>query len=748
MKEELNNNEKEEESYTKTSNNIESQIENIKKEFDFQNEKKNQEIENLFEEINGENQELKKELIQTKIELDEERQKLKNMKNTFINIIPGNSNILSQDELINSDTVFNVEKNYLCLNDHIKTIKENNEKKISELSEKHDIHFKNFLEEKKNFEDGILKILENDIEGEKAKNILELNEKFFVDIELLINENYNKDKYIITLNEKYEIIKEEINFLRERIFQEKINILGKINEINNLNKFNFFNLAQELQNELDQNNKNFYNEQIVRPLENINSMISNIKKNEQDMENNKYKIESENEILKNKIDILEKEKNELFNKTTNFIFDKESIISENLLYKSENNKLKNEIRLITNENNNLLKNIKELNEELFNIKNKMNLDFKKIENNNNIILNQKDNLINELTNKNNTSMKNEVDLKNKLDDLNDQILNLQQEIVSYKEKESNYETQIIQLSKKLNEELLSSKDNEQKYPKTEIINKNLSEKFDNMNNKAKNELNIEKKTDNDLLNKIQKTIREIYQFHFNNNNINTNNKNSTNNSEEILVMLNEINEKLINNDINKANQVMINFNESFSNLEKNKNSQLYENILLYLINIKSQNKIELAKLLTEKNINIMNNNSGEFSQSMTRNSSSFLFNKKYLEELKSLLEDKYNKLEERIRTSVTIGEVEELFYEFKNLYEAVIDNIIQSFYIHKTELSENNILTIQIPLDKYHQMINNTNANLISIEKSLSKKIIEYRNQGDAIETALEILIKNVNMIY
>ena len=744
MKEELNNNEKEEESYTKTSNNVESQIENIKKEFDFQNEKKNQELENLFEEINGENQELKKELIQTKIELDEEKQKLKNMKNTFINIFPGNSNILSQGELINSDTVFNVEKNYLCLNDHIKTIKENNEKKISELNEKHDFNFKNFLEEKKNFEYGVQKILEKDIEGGKAKDILELNEKFFGDIELLMNENYNKDKYIIALNEKYEIIKEEINFLKERIFQEKINILGKINEINNLNKYNFFNLAQELQNELDQNNKNFYNEQIVGPLENINLMISNIKKNEQDMENNKYKIESENEILKNKINVLEKEKNELLNKTTNFIFDKESIISENLLYKSENNKLKNEIRLITNENNNLLKNIKELNEELLNIKNKMTFDIKKMENNNNIILNQKDNLINELTNKNNTSMKNEVDLKNKLDDLNDQILNLQQEIVSYKEKESNYETQIIQLSKKLNEELFSSKDNEQNFPKTEMINKNLSEKFENMNNK-----DTDKKTDNDLLNKIQKTIKEIYQFHFNNNNININNKNSNNNSDEILIMLNEINEKLINNDLNKANQVIINFNESFSNLEKNKNSQLYESILLYLINIKSQNKIELARILTEKNINIMNNNnSGEFSQSMTRNSSSFLFNKKYIEELKSLLEDKYNKLEERIRTSVTIGEVEELFYEFKNLYEAVIDSIIQSFYIHKTELSENNILTIQMPLDKYHQMINNTNANLISIEKSLSKKINEYRNQGDAIETALEILIKNVNMIY
>ena len=152
------------------------------------------------------------------------------------------------------------------------------------------------------------------------------------------------------------------------------------------------------------------------------------------------------------------------------------------------------------------------------------------------------------------------------------------------------------------------------------------------------------------------------------------------------------------------------------------------------------NIIELSKILTEENINIINNNnSGEFFQSMTLNSFRFLFNKKYIEELKYLLEDKYNRLEERIHTSVTVGEVEELFSQFKNLYEAIIDSIIQSFYIHKKELSENNILTTQMPLIKYHQMINN---------KSLSKKINEYRNQGDAIETALEILIKNVDMIY
>ena len=738
---ETNNNKKEDESFTKTSNNIEIQIENIKKEFDYQNERKNQELEALFEEINSENQDLKKELLQTKIELDEEKQKLKNIKNTFINIMPGNSNlILSQEDLTNSD-IFNLDKNYLYLNDHIRTIKENKEKKISELTEKHDFKLKNFIDEKKNFEIGVVKILEIRQDAKKCtSDIFELSQKFFNDIEILLNENYNKDKYIITQEEKYEIMKEEINFLKERIIQEKINILSKINEINNSYKLNYCNLAQEIQNELAQNKKNFYNEQILMPFENINSMISNMKKNEQDVENNKYKLESENEILKNKINILEKEKNEILNKTSNFIFDKEAIISQNLLYKSENNKLKNEIKIINDENNTLLKNVKELNEELLSIKNKMNFDLKKIENNNKIILNQKENIINELTNKNCTSMKNEADLKNKLDDLNDQIYNLQQEIISYKEKEKNYETQIIQLSKKLNEEIISSNINVPKYPLTEAINKNISEKLDLMKSDQNKNINNNIQVDYDLFNKIQKAIKDIYQLHFNNN---------KNNHEDVLIMLNEINERLLNIDLNKTNQILINFNESFDNLEKNKNSQLYENILLYLINIKSQNKIEISKILAEKNSNIISkNNSGELSQFMTHNSSSFLFNKKYIDELKSLLEEKYKKLEERIRSSVTIGEVQELFYEFKNLYEAVIDSIIQSFYIYKTELSENNILTIQIPLDKYHQIINNTNGNLISIERSLNKKINEYKNQGDEIETALDILIKNVNMIY
>ena len=769
---------KEEESFTKTSNNIEYQIDNLKKEFEFQNQQKNKEIEILFNEINNENQELKKELLETKLELEDERQKSLNIKNTFLNINSNNlSNYLQPDIKI-------PEKNYIYLNDHIKIIKENSEKKITELNNNKNSKQKNFEEEKNNSEKNIKKILalKKDT-NETSQDIMEILEKFWGEIDFLMNENFNKDKYIITLGEKYEIIKEEIHFLKERIFQEKINILEKINEIEGLNKLNHVNLIQELQQELENNNKNFYNEQILGPLENINLMISSMKDNEREIESNRYKLECENEILKNKIDILEKEKNELLNKSSNFIFDKESIISENMINKSQVNKLNKENQLLKNENDNLLKNIKDLNEELFNIKNKYNFDIKKIENNYSIILSQKENAIKELSSKNDILLQNYLNSKNELNELNEQIINLQQKISAYEIKENEYKNELRELNKELN----TQKNLEQKYSFTEQINKKPSNflNTDNINinninteyNKVIKELNEVKgkniqmqselnqlknnkeilpqviNQDNDLLQKILKLIKEIYQLHFNNKNsniitdINNNNNNNKNLSDEILILLQTMKETSPRN--SESNNQEIIFNKNFADLENNKNSQLYENILLYLVNIKSQNKIESAKRLSEKNSEfVTNNNSGEISQSMTHNSSSNYFNKKYFDELKFLLEDKYHKLEQRIRQSITIGELEELFIEFKNLYEAVIDSIIQSFYIYKTDLSENNILTIQMPLDKYHQIINNANSNLISIDKSLYNKINDYKSQGEKIESALSILIKNVNAIY
>ena len=83
----------------------------------------------------------------------------------------------------------------------------------------------------------------------------------------------------------------------------------------------------------------------------------------------------------------------------------------------------------------------------------------------------------------------------------------------------------------------------------------------------------------------------------------------------------------------------------------------------------------------------------------------------------------------------------------QGLYESIIDSIMKFFYDNKKDLSVNNILIIQLPLDKYHQFINNTNSNLSKIESSLVNKINEYKSQGGKIDSALNILIDNINSL-
>ena len=783
------NNTQEEESVSKSSNLYENQIENLKNEYDFQTQKKNKEFEELFEQMDDENKELKKEIVHTKFELEEEKEKSKNIKNTFYNINNNINNNQHMEEVKNSEQN-NTEYNYIFLNNNIKMIKENNEKKILELTNNYNKEIKNFEESQKNIDLNIKEILNKKENIEIIyKNILEENKKYYNKIEILLKENYNKEKYLIIINQKYDISKEQIYFLKERIFQEKLNIINKINEINNINKKTHFKMIEDIQNELDSKKKNFYNNNFMSPLENINSLLNSEKEKEKQLENQFYKYECENNILKNKLNILSREKNELYNKTSNFIFNKEQMITEGLLYKSEINKLNNENKILIDENNILLKNVKDLNEQIYNINNKIQFEMKKIRKDNELNINQKDKIIKELNEKINSLMSEQNNHNSKVDNLNEEINNMRKKIREADEKEISFQNEIIQLKKKVNENLIFYKNAEQKQSATEEINRSLSQQLEylqsekanieNVSNilnnkytdinleytKLKNELLEEKKKNQDLelniknlknklssiessqelltseselLHKLQKNIRQIYQIHFSN--INLSNINKEENTTNELFMLKEINDRLSIR-IVSSNQ-SVNFNEDFSALEQSKNSQLYENILLYLVNIKSQNKIELVKILNEKMNNT--NNSGD-SQNMTNSSS---FSKKNYDELKLLLEDKYKKFEERLRKSITIGELEELLLEIKNLYEAVIDSIIQAFYNYKADLSSKNILTIQIPLDKYHQIINNTNSNLINIEKSLTKRLSEYKNQGEKIENALSILLKSVNSIY
>ena len=273
-----------------------------------------------------------------------------------------------------------------------------------------------------------------------------------------------------------------------------------------------------------------------------------------------------------------------------------------------------------------------------------------------------------------------------------------------------------------------------------ILSKEKEELENNNNNLKKlmsqNEKNQLSNNDNELLKNIQKNIRQIYQIHFNKSEINSKND---------LIMLKEINEKLSQKQIIQSLKIKDEFP-----LEQSENSQFYENLILFILNLKCQNKLEIGKLINEYENKEKNTIDYYDKSGITTNINSSVNTignnyRKTIEELKSSLEEKYEQMEDRIRTSCSVEDLEKILLEIKYLYEQIIEYIIQSFYNSKTDLSNNNILTIQMQLEKYHQIINNTNGNLSKIEQYINKKVIEYRNQGNKIESSFSILLKYVN---
>ena len=789
----------------------ENKIQRLTNELEIQNQKRNEEMEELFEEMESENNALKKDLMQTKEDLEEEKDKNNCIKNSIYNFnyfqtdIINNlnerpKNLLSKKKIssTNTNTIKNnIDENYYnspslyC--DNLKLIKEENAKKLAELTLENDSTLKNFEKNWNIFEKKIKNLI--DINKNKNANFFDENKyniqyndiineitSNYDKINALINENYSNKKYSILLEEKLELAKEEIIFLKERIIQEKKNIIEKINEIFHMNKITHINIAMELLNEINSKKKNYFNTQFYIPLDNLNQLLLESKDNEKELKNKINKIQKDFDDLNFKYQQVNEEKNNLLNNASNYIADKEKDKTNELLLYSQINKLKKEKEVIENENNFLLKNNNELNEQIISINNKIQFELSKEKKNNEIALIQKNEMINELNSKLNDITKDNLKNKMIIEELNNEIKNLKNKINEYLTNERKLRNEIILLKKKIKENEMNFKNSFNQTNASDTFNKSYNQKIINLQtekNAIENKLNIitnkynslltEKNNMNLLINdyrnknnelllnqnlsmrltttdknfedypnekesqdNIQKAIRLIYQNYISGDNNNLN----PNMSE--MAMLKEINDKLNDNQNNSNNNQLINvniiYNEDFAGLEQNKNSQLYENILLYIFHIKSQNKIEINKII---------NSYSEFSTKMSNSNQSNI--SQILDNLKSELDEKCLKFEERIKNSVNIDEIEQLVGEIKNLYESVIDSIIQSFYNHKTDLSANNILTIQLPLDKYHQIINNTTSNLSNIESTVVNKLNDYKGQGNKIDNALNILIDNIN---
>ena len=739
---------------TKKNEFYQKKIERITDDYENQTRQKNQELDEIFEEITLENDNLRKELLLTKEELEGEIEKNIDIKNSIYNFNYFTKKTSKElDEKLGKDK--NIKEDYtnsiFC--DYLKTIKEESNKKLSELNIEQENNIKNFAIIKTSLENKINNIYNILKEDERMnihlKDIIKELNIYNNKYNSLLSENYSNKKYIIILIEKLGLAREEIFFLKERIIKEKKIILEKINSLSHDNELTHISMIQEISNEINQKRKNFFNEQFFFPIQDLHKSFLEFKEKEKELVNKNEVLKKELEELKYKFNKVNEEKDEMMKNAVNYTINKENNKNNETYLQSMVNKLRKEKLILENENNSLLKNNSELNEQIISINNKIKFELNKKNNENLSLINQKDSLIRELNKKLNSITETNSKDKTTINNLNEEIDSLNNKINEFKNNENNFKSEILLLKKALKESNYktttmaqtntldsynNTKKNQNILSEKKVLKNNLDNNYRNKNselnttNKDKFKLTSTEKS-NEVENNLPQIIRKIYLNHI---------SNEIDNNDEVY-MLNEINNKLTQMETTSSNnntlgnnqfiKMKIIYNEDFESLEQNKNSQLYENMLIYIFHLKSQQQIEINKIL-----------SNYISPSDNKNTKML----KFLKKLKIKLNEKCSKFEERIKHSVNVDEVEQLIAELKNFYEMIIDYIIKNFYKYKRDLS-GNILTIQLPLDEYHRIINNTAANLSNIDTNIINKINEYKGQGNKIENAINILIDNVN---
>ena len=739
---------------TKKNEFYQKKIERITDDYENQTRRKNQELDEIFEEITLENDNLRKELLLTKEELEGEIEKNIDIKNSIYNFNYFTKKTSKElDEKLGKDK--NIKEDYtnsiFC--DYLKTIKEESNKKLSELNIEQENNIKNFAIIKTSLENKINNIYNILKEDERMnihlKDIIKELNIYNNKYNSLLSENYSNKKYIIILVEKLGLAREEIFFLKERIIKEKKIILEKINSLSHDNELTHISMIQEISNEINQKRKNFFNEQFFFPIQDLHKSFLEFKEKEKELVNKNEVLKKELEELKYKFNKVNEEKDEMMKNAVNYTINKENNKNNETYLQSMVNKLRKEKLILENENNSLLKNNSELNEQIISINNKIKFELNKKNNENLSLINQKDSLIRELNKKLNSITETNSKDKTTINNLNEEIDSLNNKINEFKNNENNFKSEILLLKKALKESNYktttmaqtnsldsynNTKKNQNILSEKKVLKNNLDNNYRNKNselnttNKDKFKLTSTEKS-NEVENNLAQIIRKIYLNHI---------SNEIDNNDEVY-MLNEINNKLTQMETTSSNnntlgnnqfiKMKIVYNEDFESLEQNKNSQLYENTLIYIFHLKSQQQIEINKIL-----------SNYISPSDNKNTKMLEF----LDKFKIDLDEKCSKFEERIKHSVNVDEVEQLIAELKNFYEMIIDYIIKNFYKYKRDLS-GNILTIQLPLDEYHRIINNTAANLSNIDTNIINKINEYKGQGNKIENAINILIDNVN---
>ena len=501
------------------------------------------ELTEFVDKLIKENCALKKELIKKEIEIEKLREMLKNASIKYFNLETGNLN--------------NLDRLYF---EKIRKINLENDYKLNQINIKYDNELQQILDEhnklineiqnnnlKNNNNINNINTNEDDITEKKQKEnyISEENklEEYLERIKILEEEKFTSDKRYQLVQQKYEILLEENKMIKNKVKEEKENIIFMMEELqkeNNLKKVEIVKEFKDKTNLITQNFISFSDNE----KEKSNLVLENLL--------------SEQKILNDKIEMLEEE-NAKLTEENNLLIEKTKSNDEFMAQKEI------EMLSIDNIKQNFYKNLSNYEGEIEQLT-KENLSLKKqlaeLEARANAL-----NLQNENLEKSINSQINEINEQNSkiIEDLNSQVIQLEQEkreinikYKLYNETESSMKIKIKDLNQKnndLNREVSNLKYKNNEY---EINIQSLKNQIEKMNQ------NFEK---------IHQQYSNIDKDFPNNNNNKNLNKQYLENEEiknlkENIKILEEENERN-NKELTEAKQINMNLNHTLDNMKLN-----------------------------------------------------------------------------------------------------------------------------------------------------------------------------------
>ena len=521
---------------------------------------KNEELTEFVDKLIKENCSMKKELITKEIEIEKHREMLKNASIKYYNLDTGNLN--------NTDKIY-FEK--------IRKINLENDYKFNQINIKYENEFQKILEEHNKIVNEIRNNDNNINNEEDNKNEEKLNDKLEIEnnkleeylqrIKILEEEKFTSEKRYQLVQQKYDVLLEENKMIKNKIKEEKENILFILEELKNENNIKKDEIIKEFKDKTNLITQHFISfsdnekEKANLVLENLLNEQKSLNDRIEMLEEENAKLSEENNLLIEKtksndefmaqkeIEMLSIDNiKENFHKSlSNYENEIEQLTKTNLSQKKQISELEAKINALNLQNENLEKSInsqiEDINEQNGKIINDLNSQIIQLEQQKRE-LNLKYKLYNE----------NESNMKIKIKDLNQKNIELNREISNLKYKNDEYEINIQSLKAQLEKMNQNFEIMHQQYS-------NMDKEYINSNNNLMNRRNFENEEE---IKNLKENIRILE-------NINEKNNKELNETKRLNTNLNQtINSLKLKYDIeiakykNKINEYENKLNEIYS----------------------------------------------------------------------------------------------------------------------------------------------------------------------------------------